>query len=186
MYKMYALIGQSASGKDTIVNELLKRYGDIFHGVVSHTTRPKRDYEINHKDYHFVSEEEMIDLMKSGKILEAAVFNSWIYGTSIESLSEDKINLGVFNIEGIYSLLEEEEDIDLRVFYVQVKDKLRLIRQLSRENDPDIKEILRRYNTDAADFVEYNITFPYTAIENNTSDDFENCIATIKAFSEED
>ena len=184
MYKVYAFIGKSASGKDTLVNELLKRTND-FHGVVSHTTRPKRDYEIDKKDYYFVTEEEMMELCNQDKILEISCFNNWLYGTCINSFDEEKINLGVFNIQGIESLVERD-DIDLRVFYVQAKDKLRLIRQLSREEEPNIKEIFRRFSTDDLDFKEYNIVFPYTAIENNSSEDFENCIATVLAFKEED
>lgn len=184
MYKIYALIGKSASGKDTILNELLKKTNK-FHGVVSHTTRPKRDYEIDKKDYYFVTEEEMISLCEEDKMLEMSCFNGWIYGTSIESLDKNKINLGVFNIDGINAFMERD-DIDFRIFYVQTKDKLRLIRQLSREENPNIEEIIRRYRTDDDDFKDYNIVFPYTAIENNCTEDFENCIATILAFAEED
>ena len=80
----------------------------------------------------------------------------------------------------------EREDVDLRIFYVQATDKQRLIRQLTRENCPNIDEIFRRYKTDNSDFSEYNIDFLFTAIENNDNEDFENCIATIIAFSEED
>lgn len=184
MYKVYAFIGKSASGKDTLVNELLKKT-DKFHGVVSHTTRPKRDYEIDKKDYYFVTEEEIAELCNQDKILEISCFNDWLYGTCIDSFDKEKINLGVFNIQGISSLLERE-DIDLRIFYVQATDKIRLIRQLSREENPNIKEIIRRYSTDDLDFKDYNINFLYTAIENNNSEDFENCIATVLAFSEED
>lgn len=184
MYKIYALIGKSASGKDTIVNELLKK-SDKFHGVVSHTTRPKRDYEIDKKDYYFVTEEDISKLCEEDKILELSCFNSWLYGTCIDSFDKEKINIGVFNIQGINSLCERE-DVDLRVFYVQTKDKLRLIRQLSREENPNIQEILRRYETDEQDFKEYNIDFPYVAIENNNTEDFHLCLDTIIAFSEED
>ena len=184
-YKVYALIGKSASGKDTIVQELLKRTNNIFHGVVSHTTRPKRDYEIDKKDYYFVTEEEISKLCEEDKMLEISCFNNWLYGTCIESFDKEKINLGVFNIQGICSLLERE-DIDLRIFYVQASDKVRLMRQLSREENPNIEEIIRRYKTDNLDFKDYNINFLFTAIENNNSEDFENCLATIIAFSEED
>ena len=185
MYKIYALIGKSASGKDTIVKELLKHKGDIFHGVVSSTTRPRRDYEINGVDYNFITEEEIVKLCNEEKMLELSVFNDWFYGTCVDSLVDDKINLGVFNIQGIHSLMERE-DVDLRIFYVQATDKQRLIRQLTRENCPNIDEIFRRYKTDNSDFSEYNIDFLFTAIENNDNEDFENCIATIIAFSEED
>ena len=42
--------------------------------------------------------------------------------------------------------------IDLKVYYIWVNDKERLLRQLNREYDPDVKEIIRRYSTDEQDF----------------------------------
>ena len=80
----------------------------------------------------------------------------------------------------------EREEIDLRVFYVTAEDKNRLMRQLSRENSPNIDEIIRRYATDKQDFADYNIAFTFTEIENNNDEDFENCLATIQAFAQDD
>lgn len=185
MYKIYAFIGKSASGKDTIVQELIKR-NNSFHGIVSSTTRPKRDYEIDKKDYYFVTEEQMVNLINDDKMLEVSIFNNWIYGTNLDALDKEKVNIGVLNIQGIHSLMERD-DIELRVFYVQASDKNRLMRQLSRENEPNIEEIIRRYQTDKTDFSEYNTSdIFYTAIENNNTEDFENCIATVLAFYESD
>ena len=42
--------------------------------------------------------------------------------------------------------------VDVTVFYVKTKNHLRLIRQLQRESEPDVQEIIRRFATDAVDF----------------------------------
>ena len=46
-YKVFALVGPSGCGKDTILNMLLKKYNNskAFHRIVSYTTRPKREGE---------------------------------------------------------------------------------------------------------------------------------------------
>lgn len=41
----------------------------------------------------------------------------------------------------------------MKLFYITASDKTRLLRQLNREGDPDVEEIIRRYSTDKKDFV---------------------------------
>jgi hypothetical protein len=60
-------------------------------------------------------------------MLEHTVFNHWCYGTSVESLKEDSINIGVFNPAGVRSLLARD-DCDVLVFRVHANDKTRLLR----------------------------------------------------------
>lgn len=100
-------------------------------------------------------------------MLETSDFNNWHYGTELKALDKDKINIGVFNPEGIISLLNKSEEINLKIFYIITDDKMRLLRQLNREQNPNVKEIIRRFNTDEADFKWMDILTdnPY----NNTS-----------------
>jgi guanylate kinase len=102
-------------------------------------------------------------LVEENKMMEWASFNNWYYGTPLTALSKDKINIGVFNPEGIRSMLARD-DIDLRVFYVSTSPKTRLLRQLNREEHPNVAEIIRRYGTDVEDFK--NIDFPCTVVGN--------------------
>lgn len=147
--KIVAIMGKSASGKDTLAGHL-KRINTNLNAIVSCTTRPKRDYETNGIDYHFYTNEEMAEKVFNGDMLECTVFNDWVYGTSIQSLDKDKINIGVFNPEGVESL--REAGLDVYCIYVECNDKERLIRSLNREVNPDVDEIVRRYGTDAKDF----------------------------------
>lgn len=71
-YKLIALFGPSASGKDTLAKELLKR-NDVSE-IVSCTTRPMRDYEKDGIDYHFMNEEEFGKKVLDGTMLEATTF----------------------------------------------------------------------------------------------------------------
>lgn len=106
-------------------------------------------------------------------MLEASYFNEWFYGTGLESLDKDKVNIGVFNPEGINNLMMHS-NLDIVVFYVRTSDKQRLLRQLNREENPDIEEIIRRYKTDKEDF--YNLEFHYNEIENDTPEQLEHNI----------
>ena len=96
-------------------------------------------------------------------MLEATEFREWFYGTSIDALVADKINLGVFNPAGVYAMLESPE-IDLTIVYVHSTDKMRLMRYLKREEYPDCEEMCRRYFADQKDFS--NLDFDYYYLEN--------------------
>ena len=110
-------------------------------------------------------------------MLEATEFNDWYYGTDRESLTIDKINIGVFNPEGV-RCLQEDDNIELYVFYVRAAGKQRLLRQLNREENPDVDEIIRRYKTDTQDF-SYLEDIRYQTLENNTLEDIDVAIDTI-------
>ena len=60
-------------------------------------------------------------------MFEATVFNEWCYGTGIESVKEDAINVGVFNPEGAEILLHDKR-VNLIIVYIHANDKIRLIR----------------------------------------------------------
>ena len=101
-------------------------------------------------------------------MLEATVFNNWCYGTSYDSLSKTAINIGVFNPAGIDALLCYG-DIDLTVFYIDAADKTRLLRQLNREENPNVDEIIRRFDADKEDFSD--LDFEYTLLKNENIQD---------------
>lgn len=156
MYTILALFGKSGSGKDTVLKslklEIEERWlEDKFNFIISSTTRPKRDYEENGVDYFFLKEEEMMNEILQNKILEASVFNGWVYAIPSNSLVKDKINIGIFNPTSILTLLENEE-INVIPVLIDCSDKERFIRTLKREKEPDINEIFRRYKSEREDF----------------------------------
>ena len=168
-YKVIAICGKSASGKDTLLRYTIMNYMWL-HKIINCTTRPPRENEIDGKNYHFLSLEEFAhkDAIE-GKMIEVTKFREWYYGTSIEDLSLDEINIGVFNPAGIYALMQRE-DVDLYVVQVVASDKTRLLRSLTREDNPDVDEIVRRYLADREDFEVFSTVYePDYIIENDVS-----------------
>lgn len=166
-YKIVALIGESGSGKDTVLKETVQKYPEL-HRIITCTTRPPREYEDDGVDYHFYSHEDFIRDIWNKKIIEYSVFNTWFYGTSINALQKDKINIGVFNPTSIRTLIKDP-DCDVLVIYVRASDKERLLRQLGREKSPNVREIVRRAAADYEDFDD--LEFDYIEIPNTTMQD---------------
>lgn len=170
MYNIIAICGKSGAGKDSILNAILStNHNEYINPIISYTSRPIRDNETGNKDYYFVSKEDFIKLVNNNKMLEHTSFNGWYYGTGIDGLSEDKINIGVFNPDGILTLLQDNR-VNLYIFYIDASDKTRLIRQLTREKDPDVREIVRRYHTDDIDFNKLS-RIPLTKMETLNNED---------------
>lgn len=167
MYKIIALIGKAGSGKDTMMHKVLERNPNL-HEIVSCTTRPRREGEVEGVNYFYLTPEQFGDKVLHDEMLEATCFNDWFYGTSYESLRSDVVNIGVFNPAGIESLLERR-DVTVHIFYVTASPKNRLLRQLNREKEPDVDEIIRRYKADEIDFADLN--FEYDVLYNEIYED---------------
>ncbi|XP_066507169.1 disks large homolog 2 isoform X20 [Hoplias malabaricus] len=73
--------------KDRINDDLISEFPDKFGSCVPHTTRAKRDYEVDGRDYHFVtSREQMEKDIQEHKFIEAGQYNDNLYGTSVQSV----------------------------------------------------------------------------------------------------
>ncbi|XP_059616760.1 disks large 1 tumor suppressor protein isoform X6 [Phlebotomus argentipes] len=75
--------------KDRINDDLISEFPDKFGSCVPHTTRPKRDYEMDGRDYHFVSSREQMEKdIQNHLFIEAGQYNDNLYGTSVASVRE--------------------------------------------------------------------------------------------------
>uniref|UniRef100_G3PYD8 Discs, large homolog 3 (Drosophila) n=1 Tax=Gasterosteus aculeatus aculeatus TaxID=481459 RepID=G3PYD8_GASAC len=73
--------------KDRVNDDLISEFPHKFGSCVPHTTRPRRENEMDGQDYHFVgSREQMEKDIQDNKFIEAGQFNENLYGTSILSV----------------------------------------------------------------------------------------------------
>jgi guanylate kinase len=106
MYKIVTLSGKAGAGKDRMMQEVLKVLREespyfTINEIVSCTTRPMREGEVNGKNYYFLTHEEFAERLANGTMVEATIFNDWCYGSCLEHMNEDGINIGVYNPEGV-------------------------------------------------------------------------------------
>lgn len=167
-YKIIAICGKAGAGKDTLLKHLTMKY--VVHEIISCTTRPMREGEKEGVNYYYLTKEQFVQKLMNDEMLEATEFNSWFYGTMKQGLDPEGWNVGVFNPEGIEALAENSE-IELYTIYLDVPGKIRLLRQLNREEDPNVDEIIRRYSADENDFKFLDSRFPYRSFVNLGSAD---------------
>lgn len=162
-YQIIALIGKSGAGKDTVQNAVCSAHPLMFHKIIGCTTRPIRENEKEGVDYHYIPLEDFTRQILHNEILEATEFREWFYGTPISALSTEKINIGVFNPAGVKKLLTDDR-LNVTVIEINAPDKERLLRCLTREDNPDCAEICRRYFADIEDFAD--LEFDYFLADN--------------------
>lgn len=172
--KIIAIVGKAGSGKDTIATALTSRFPKNFNNIVSCTTRPMREHEQYGVNYFYFTEEEFAERERNGDMLETTCFNNWHYGTALDCLSKDRINVGVFNPAGVRAILNNSK-VEVVVLYVWAGAKTRLLRQLNREDNLDVKEIIRRFSTDETDFAQLGFT-PDMEIENERKEDIDRAV----------
>ncbi|XP_050292979.1 disks large 1 tumor suppressor protein isoform X3 [Anthonomus grandis grandis] len=75
--------------KDRINDDLISEFPDKFGSCVPHTTRPKREFEVDGRDYHFVASREQMERdIQNHLFIEAGQYNDNLYGTSVSSVKE--------------------------------------------------------------------------------------------------
>lgn len=70
--KIVTLFGKSGAGKDAIQKRIAS--SNNYHSVVSCTTRPAREKEVNGKDYFFLTNDEFAEKVMNNEMLEATSF----------------------------------------------------------------------------------------------------------------
>lgn len=146
--KLYVISGPSGVGRTSVIKSVLKELDNISFST-SYTTRKRRSEEINHVDYHFVSENAFKKLIENKNLLEwAKVFNHY-YGTSIEEV-QNKLAGGQdvildIDVQGASQLMEKISEITLAVFIFLAppsQDELR--KRLRKRGTEDQKQLKLR------------------------------------------
>ena len=147
------LTGKSSAGKDKVKNILTKMFN--YKPIVSHSTRPKRIKEVNHKDYHFVTEEEFADIMfletRSYDTIFEGITQKWFYGTSLKELDKKGDRVCIKDLEGAIKLKEHIKDSI--IVYMKVPEGIRKQRAIERGSFCEL-EYNRRLKQDNKDFDE--------------------------------
>lgn len=157
---LLVMSGPTAAGKGTLVKEILKRREDIVLSI-SVTTRYKRDYEVDGKDYFFKTKEEFQDLIDQGKLLEYANVHGNYYGTPREFVEENvakgKIVLLEIDVQGAAQVKENfGESVSVFVLPPRKKDIEARLRNRGTESEEAIKTRLESAEMELAQIRYYD------------------------------
>ncbi len=187
MGRIYYLLGKSATGKDTLYKEILKRRPKL-RTVTMYTTRPIREGETDGVEYFFTDREELERQLASGKVIESRTYQTiavpWTYYTVDDGqfdVADDESCLMIGTLESYDKMCAYFEAGKMVPVYIEVPDGIRLLRAVKREENqkkPNYREVCRRYLADEKDFSEENLErLGITKRYQNT--DMEMCVEEI-------
>ena len=147
---MILLIGKTASGKDTILNEIVKLG---YKKIVTYTTRPIRPGEIDGVNYHYVEKDDFVEGVNNGFFAETTSYKvatgkTWYYGSAIEDYDKDKVM--IVNPDGIKQI-SKIKSLNPVVFYIKANEDV--IRQRLDKRGDNREEAERRIEADDKDFL---------------------------------
>ncbi len=143
---LLVISGPSGVGKGTIVKQLMSRDPSIVFSV-SATTRAPREGEVDHRDYHFVTEEEYDRLLKEDAFLEHAEVHAHRYGT-LKSEVEERIARGQnvlldIDTQGALQVMEKAPDaVSVFILPPSFQELERRLRGRQTETEADIRRRL--------------------------------------------
>lgn len=157
---MLLLCGKSCSGKSTIQKELVEMG---MTAIVTYTTRPKRENEVDGVAYHFISNEDFLEKGQQGFFAESTSYNvatgeTWYYGSALEDFADNKVI-----IVNPYSLrqIRKIKTLNPIAFYLTAGEET--IWNRLRQRSDDSAEARRRLNADDKDFanIENDVDFSF-------------------------
>ncbi|XP_048369964.1 55 kDa erythrocyte membrane protein [Sphaerodactylus townsendi] len=137
--KTLVLIGASGVGRSHIKNTLLSKNPEKFGYPLPYTTRPQKKNEVDGKDYHFVSTEEMTKDISANEFLEFGSYQGNMFGTKFESVhkihEQDKI--AILDIEPqTLKIIRTAEFSPFIVFIAPTdKDQSEALQQLRKDSE---------------------------------------------------
>ena len=184
MITILILTGKTCSGKNAVSDKLINEHG--FHRVITYTTRPMRNGEVNGDTYHFVNTDDFMQKMKSGFFAEWKAYTTtegvWYYGTAMEDLEKaDDKTVVILTPDG-YRDIKGKVNCKVISIYLYANNVTIKKRLMDRGDDP--KEAERRVLHDNEDFkgIENEVD---RIVYNNESDAIDGVVQKILKYVSE-
>jgi len=162
-YKPLVVVGPSGVGKGTLLEYLTKRFNNLFNRAISHTTRNKRQHELDGVHYYFIDKDNFENKIKENHFLEHANIHGNMYGTSFQSIKdvENKKQICILEKDFQGALAIRKANIDANYVFITCNGQIETLRQRLKgrqtENDEQINNRLKTAEIEF-DFLNKNLS----------------------------
>lgn len=177
---LFIITAASGAGKTSLVKALLEKDADVKTSI-SHTTRQARPGEVDGVDYHFVSEEAFLSILKAGGFLESADVHNARYGTS-EKMVNDTLAEG----HDVILEIDWQGAEQVRKIYANavsvfiVPPSLEVLAQRLKNRAQDSEEVIAKRLSAAREEMGHLVAFDYVTINDQFDDALRDLMAIIQ------
>ncbi|MCK4966147.1 guanylate kinase [bacterium] len=170
MGKIVVISGPSGSGKTTLCTRLLEIFPELTYSI-SATTRPKREYETEGRDYFFIDKKKFKEMINNNEFIEWEEVHENFYGSLYSDIEKRlKISSGVImDIDPKGGLSIKKKYPDALLIFLRAPSVETLIDRLIKrrtEHSTDIDIRIKRVKE------EYELSKQYDyVVENDVLDD---------------
>jgi guanylate kinase len=173
---LFIISAPSGAGKTSLVKALLECTDNI-QVSVSHTTRQSRPGEVDGVHYHFVTENDFLDILKQNLFLEHAQIYDHYYGTSQQWLMK-QLNIGIDIIleidwQGAQQVRRLMPDA-VGIFILPPSRQA--LEERLRERGKDSEEVITKRLRGAIDEISHYVEFDYLVV----NDDFDTALSDLQ------
>ncbi|XP_023568168.1 MAGUK p55 subfamily member 4 [Octodon degus] len=195
-HRLVVLVGPSGVGVNELRRQLIEFNPSRFQSAVPHTTRSPKSYEMNGREYHYVSKETFESLIYSHRMLECGEYKGHLYGTSVDAVHTvlDEGKICVLDLEP--QDIQVARTSELKPYVIFIKPSNLSCMKQSRKNakiitdyfvdmkfqDEDLQEMEESAQKMEAEFGQF---FDHVIVNDNLQDACAQLLSTIERAQEE-
>lgn len=178
---LFIITAASGAGKTSLVRALLEKESGIRISI-SHTTRRPRPSDVDGKDYHFVTDEQFIEMLEAGGFLESAQVHNARYGTSEKAVNE-ALSAG----DDVILEIDWQGAAQVRKIYPEavtifiLPPSLEILEARLRNRGQDSDDVIAKRLAAAREEMRHLVEFDYVTINDKFEDALQDLIAIIQA-----
>ncbi|MGB7295684.1 MAG: guanylate kinase [Candidatus Aminicenantales bacterium] len=172
---IYVISGPSGCGKSTLIRRVLAEVEDVRFSV-SHTTRKKRDAEVEGGDYYFVSRDSFRRMIQKDRFVEWALVHAEYYGTSGKELARGRGKDIVLDID-VQGARQIRRKVPSAVFIFVLPPSYGELRKRIKGRGLDRAEAVRKRMATAKNEIKAYSSFDYILV----NDDLDRTAAELGA-----
>lgn len=182
---LYVVSAPSGAGKTSLVNAVLAQLDEL-EVSVSHTTRVKRDGEVDGVNYHFVSKDDFDAMATAGDFFEYACVFGNMYGTSRQHIQQQlcsgKDVILEIDWQGARQIRQQvEQKIDQCESIYIVPPSVHALRERLTSRAQDDKAVIEQRMREAVDEMSHYTEYDYLIINDDFNQARDNLAAIIIA-----
>lgn len=168
--KIFVISAPSGTGKTTIIKNIMELFPQLTFSI-SATTRERRSFEVDGKDYFFISEDEFKQKIENDEFIEWEKFYDYYYGTLKsfvnQALSENKNLIFEVDVKGALNIKRFYPDAVL--IFIEPPSLETIKERLTKRNtesEEDFRKRIERANLE----ISYKDKFDFSVLNENLDD----------------